>query len=540
MRITLAFVVFSMGSPAHAHLPAQFRPNELVLRPTFGPFFLSDGSGTEYIMDRNINERDSAFTVRRLRGSDASGSAMTYHFPLADDAEILAAAMDRRQGLVVVGRQHRVRLIARWHRPSDPDWTVNVTAPTAVEPVGSANAVVIDRSGTIYVAGQHIDITGEPRWTVEAFSSSGRSLWNVGPPGIAVGPSTACAIAVAPTRGVVVAGNGSTPSDALLVMYEYSGVIRWQRPLPVVDGWHTSVRGIAIDQAGRICVAGTRRCFGKSQGLLMLYAQDGTAIWTVTTEGDQGGNVEFNSVSMARDGEILAGGMDGDSAAVTGRQSLCVLLGTDGWVIRRWVEGTRFRESWVTATCLDDVGEAYGGSELIGQHDSVVPWYRGTLRTDPGWVKAKAGRQSAVRPANPVLAMFDLDSRNSAPGEAALVTDALRLGLNGRPGITLVERSKVRDLLAEQRFEHGSCTETECRVRIGKLLNAHWLLMGSYGTLGREQLVVVHVLDVATGAILGSCTASFASTSDVFNGAKSLGAKVLESVARSFELAKAP
>jgi TolB-like protein len=81
---------------------------------------------------------------------------------------------------------------------------------------------------------------------------------------------------------------------------------------------------------------------------------------------------------------------------------------------------------------------------------------------------------------------------------AGIVEGLLLFDLSRVPEITLVNRSRLRDVLEEQRLALSGITEERAR-ELGSLLGAGYLLHGSYVFLGDEALFTLTVTSVESG-----------------------------------------
>lgn len=86
----------------------------------------------------------------------------------------------------------------------------------------------------------------------------------------------------------------------------------------------------------------------------------------------------------------------------------------------------------------------------------------------------------------------------------------LRKGLNqmlvsdlvGIPGVTIVERVRLEEVLAEIELNQTRQIDQRTAVRIGKLLGARYLVMGAYFDFQDTLHVSVKIVDVETGVIV--------------------------------------
>jgi TolB-like protein len=73
---------------------------------------------------------------------------------------------------------------------------------------------------------------------------------------------------------------------------------------------------------------------------------------------------------------------------------------------------------------------------------------------------------------------------------------------SGRPGMRVVERQQLNDLLTEQKLALSGRVDESTAVEVGKLLGAQYVFLGSVTSMGEQLRVDIHVTDVETSKIL--------------------------------------
>lgn len=97
---------------------------------------------------------------------------------------------------------------------------------------------------------------------------------------------------------------------------------------------------------------------------------------------------------------------------------------------------------------------------------------------------------------------FDYDGK-------ATDMEFLRKGLNemlvadltGTPGIAIIERARLEEVLGELELQRTTKIDRTSAVRVGKLLGARYLVMGSYFDFKEELHVSIKVVNVETGEV---------------------------------------
>jgi TolB-like protein len=130
-----------------------------------------------------------------------------------------------------------------------------------------------------------------------------------------------------------------------------------------------------------------------------------------------------------------------------------------------------------------------------------------------GWMLAAASAPAQTPAVLPAVVVWEFDNQ-SPPGmspaapEAAFLRRTLAESLTAQllqvPGMPVVERQRLRDLLAEQKVSAADLVDDEARVRLGRIVGAARMVFGGYFVLGSEVQVHVRVVDTATSRVLFS------------------------------------
>ena len=99
------------------------------------------------------------------------------------------------------------------------------------------------------------------------------------------------------------------------------------------------------------------------------------------------------------------------------------------------------------------------------------------------------------------IAVLPLDAHGLKQHEAATVTDRLRDELLGMNLYQVMESNKMHEILEEQGLTDTDliCTETECFLRIGKMLGVQQIVGGSVRIIRDVYNVSIRMIDVETG-----------------------------------------
>ncbi|MEK6795095.1 MAG: CsgG/HfaB family protein [Spirochaetota bacterium] len=103
------------------------------------------------------------------------------------------------------------------------------------------------------------------------------------------------------------------------------------------------------------------------------------------------------------------------------------------------------------------------------------------------------------------VAVLDFAGRSGVSGiDAAAVSDFFRTDLVKTKSCIVVDRGNMQTLLKEQELQTTGCTETECAVRIGKILSVQYVCSGTLVKFGDKFVVSISLVNVENGQIEGS------------------------------------
>ena len=97
------------------------------------------------------------------------------------------------------------------------------------------------------------------------------------------------------------------------------------------------------------------------------------------------------------------------------------------------------------------------------------------------------------------IAVLDLEPMGISDMESQILTQALTSNIIDAGDYTVVERANIEKILKEQKFQHSGCTDAECAVEIGQLLNSDYIVTGSVNKFGDTYAVDARLIDVGLG-----------------------------------------
>ena len=113
------------------------------------------------------------------------------------------------------------------------------------------------------------------------------------------------------------------------------------------------------------------------------------------------------------------------------------------------------------------------------------------------------------------LAVLDLEAESISESEAKILTQRLTSIIIELSDYSVVERANINKILNEQKFQHSGCTDSECAVEIGQLLNTDFIIIGYVSKFGSIWVIDSRLIDVAQGNVLISAEFSMEGDIDV-------------------------
>jgi TolB-like protein len=105
------------------------------------------------------------------------------------------------------------------------------------------------------------------------------------------------------------------------------------------------------------------------------------------------------------------------------------------------------------------------------------------------------------------IAILDFEPIGVPESEAATVSELFRSALFNTRRFTVIERSRMGEIFEEQGFVLSGCTDVECAVNAGKILDVEVILIGSLSKLGSKYILTVRGVDVSDARVVLNETA---------------------------------
>ena len=111
------------------------------------------------------------------------------------------------------------------------------------------------------------------------------------------------------------------------------------------------------------------------------------------------------------------------------------------------------------------------------------------------------------------LAVLEMEPVGLTTEESRILTQRLTSKLIDLSDYVIVERANIDKILKEQKFQHSGCTDSDCAVEIGQLLNADLTVIGTASKFGKTYTLDCRIINVESGQALAS--ASYTHTGEI-------------------------
>ena len=103
--------------------------------------------------------------------------------------------------------------------------------------------------------------------------------------------------------------------------------------------------------------------------------------------------------------------------------------------------------------------------------------------------------------AKDIIAVLELEHKGLTKQEAEILTDRLTTKLVSIDKYQVVERTNMDKILKEQKFQGSGCTDSECAVEIGQLLNTDFIVIGSVSKFGSTWVLDARLINIGQGNV---------------------------------------
>jgi Curli production assembly/transport component CsgG. len=99
------------------------------------------------------------------------------------------------------------------------------------------------------------------------------------------------------------------------------------------------------------------------------------------------------------------------------------------------------------------------------------------------------------------VAVLDFSAKNVSKDDADIIAKFFRSELIKTAKFNVLDRNHIRKIADEQRFQSSGMTDVKNVVKIGKLLNAQYVFVGSYSKLDTLFMLNIEMVNIQTGKI---------------------------------------
>ncbi len=143
---------------------------------------------------------------------------------------------------------------------------------------------------------------------------------------------------------------------------------------------------------------------------------------------------------------------------------------------------------------------------------------------------ARAEATTATQPPRTIAVLpfknLKADKQTDWVGEGAAET--LTTKLAGVPALVVVERNQIKEVLKEQDFQNTDMTNPASAVKVGQVLGAERIVIGTFASDGGTVMFNVRVADVQSGVVLNTASVTGKST-EIFDTLSKLADAVIQS-----------
>ena len=103
-----------------------------------------------------------------------------------------------------------------------------------------------------------------------------------------------------------------------------------------------------------------------------------------------------------------------------------------------------------------------------------------------------------------VVSILDFTGEDVNPKLLRMCYQRLETSLIESNKFMVIEKGQRDEILKEQKFQHSGCTDSECAVEIGQLINADLTVIGTVSKFGSTYTIDSRIINVGSGRVLES------------------------------------
>ena len=102
------------------------------------------------------------------------------------------------------------------------------------------------------------------------------------------------------------------------------------------------------------------------------------------------------------------------------------------------------------------------------------------------------------------IAIIDFEGISVSEADAKALTQRLTSEMIKLELYQVLERSEMKRLLDEQKFQYSGCVDLKCAVELGKMLGAKYMVVGTISKLGKTFTLDSRLISVESSEAYGS------------------------------------
>jgi hypothetical protein len=99
------------------------------------------------------------------------------------------------------------------------------------------------------------------------------------------------------------------------------------------------------------------------------------------------------------------------------------------------------------------------------------------------------------------VAVLDFSAKNVSKDDADILAEFFRSELIKTGRFNVLDRSHIRKILDEQHFQSSGMTDVKNVIKIGKLINAQYVFVGTYSRLDTLFMLNIDMVNIQSGKI---------------------------------------
>lgn len=223
-----------------------------------------------------------------------------------------------------------------------------------------ASAVAVDTNGNVFVTGHATGADANYDYTTIKYSGAGVPLWTNHYSGEEFKSDSANAVVVDGSGNVFVTGesfNSISSWDYATIKYSGAGVPLWTNRYIGPSGADVGV-ALALDAAGNAFVTGYSSASGGNDYATIKYSDAGMPLWTNRYNGPGNGTDGASAIAMDTNGNVFVTGISGGSGSLADYATIKYSnSGVPLWTNR--FNGTGNSDDWANAIAVDANGGVF-------------------------------------------------------------------------------------------------------------------------------------------------------------------------------------